>query len=56
MVKTAEARARQGKNAEAVQALRTAWIDGRPAEAANDFRVAEQLEKWDLLREASGFA
>jgi cellulose synthase operon protein C len=56
MVKMAEARARQGKNAEAVQVLRTAWIDGRPAEAANDFRVAEQLEKWNLLSEASGFA
>ncbi len=56
MVKTAEARARQGKNAEAVQALRTAWIDGRPAEATNDFRVAEQLEKWNMLNDASGFA
>ncbi|HTA78403.1 MAG TPA: hypothetical protein VK720_02605 [Terracidiphilus sp.] len=56
MVRAAEARARQGKNAEAVQALQTAWIDGRPAEAANYFRVAEQLDQWSLLDAARGFA
>jgi cellulose synthase operon protein C len=56
MVRAAEARARQGKNAEAVQALQTAWVDGRPAEAANYFRVAEQLDQWSLLDAASGFA
>ena len=56
MVKTAEARARQGKDEEAVQALQTAWIEGRPAEARNAFRVAGQLEKWSLLNEARPFA
>ncbi len=56
MVKAAEARARQGKNTQAVQALQTAWIDGRPAEARNYFRVAEQLEKWNLLDDANDFA
>jgi len=56
MVKAAEARARQGRNADAVQALQTAWVEGRPAEAANYFRVAEQLEKWNLLDAARGFA
>jgi hypothetical protein len=56
MMKTAEARARQGRNKDAVQALRTAWIDGHPAEAKNYFNVASQLEKWDILDEASSFA
>ena len=56
MVKAAEARARQGKNTQAVQALQTAWIDGRPAEARNYFRAAEQLEKWSLLDDANKFA
>jgi tetratricopeptide (TPR) repeat protein len=56
MVKAAEARARQGKNAEAVEALQVAWIEGRPVQADNDFRVAQQLEKWDLLDAARGFA
>ena len=56
MVKTAQERARQGKKAEAVQALQTAWIDGRPADAQNDFKVADQLEKWNLLEEARTFA
>jgi hypothetical protein len=56
MVKTAEARARQGKNKEAVQALRTAWVEGLPAEARNYFRVADRLEKWNLLDDARAFA
>jgi len=56
MVKEAEARARQGRNADAVKALEEAWIAGRPAKAANYFEVAERLEQWGLLDEARKFA
>jgi tetratricopeptide (TPR) repeat protein len=56
MVKAAEARARQGRNAEAVKALEEAWITGRPQQAKNDFEVAARLEEWGLLEEARKFA
>jgi tetratricopeptide (TPR) repeat protein len=56
MVKAAEARARQGRNAEAVKALEEAWITGRPQQAKNDFEVAARLEEWGLLDEARKFA
>jgi tetratricopeptide (TPR) repeat protein len=56
MVKAAEARARQGRGADAVKALEEAWITGRPAKAANDFEVASRLEQWGLLEEARKFA
>ncbi|HEX8711581.1 MAG TPA: tetratricopeptide repeat protein, partial [Terracidiphilus sp.] len=56
MQQVAEARARQGRAAEAVQALQTAWIEGRPVKAANFFSVAAQLEKWNLLDAAQQFA
>lgn len=56
MVKAAEARARQGRNADAVKALDEAWIAGRPPRAANDFEVAERLEQWGLLDEARKYA
>ena len=52
MLKSAEARARQGKNDLAVRALQTAYIEGRPAAAQNPFNVATQLEKWNLLDQA----
>jgi tetratricopeptide (TPR) repeat protein len=56
MVKAAEARARQGRNAAAVKALEEAWITGRPQQAKNDFEVATRLEQWGLLNEARRFA
>ena len=56
MVKAAEARARQGRNADAVKALDEAWIAGRPPKAANDFEVARRLEQWGLLEEARRYA
>ncbi len=56
MLRKAQARARQGKNQEAVQAMQTAWIEGRPVDARNYFRAADQLEKWGLVDEARGFA
>jgi tetratricopeptide (TPR) repeat protein len=55
-LKEAEARARQGRNPEAVQALEEAWIQGHPATAADQFRVAAQLEQWNLLDEARSYA
>jgi predicted Zn-dependent protease len=56
MEKVAELSARQGRGADAVKALETAWIDGRPARAANAFTVAARLEQWGLLDEAQRFA
>jgi tetratricopeptide (TPR) repeat protein len=56
MVKAAEARARQGRGADAVKALEEAWITGRPASAGNCFQVAERLEQWGLLDEARKYA
>jgi tetratricopeptide (TPR) repeat protein len=56
MEKSALARARQGKNDLAVRALQTAWIEGHPAAAQDDFRVAERLESWYLLDQARTFA
>jgi hypothetical protein len=56
MEKVAELCARQGHNADAVKALGTGWIEGRPAKAANSFAVAERLERWGLLDDAQRFA
>jgi hypothetical protein len=56
MEKVAELSARQGRGADAVKALEAAWIDGRPARAANTFTVAARLEQWGLLDEAQRFA
>jgi len=55
MEKEALARARQGKPDLTVKALQTAWIDGRPATAQNYFRVADQLQQWNLLEQARPF-
>src|SRR5208282_3442859 len=56
MEKVAAVRARQGKEKEAVAALQTALIDGRPENAANYFEVARRLESWGMLTEARTFA
>jgi tetratricopeptide (TPR) repeat protein len=56
MVKEAEARARQGRNAEAVKALEAAWITGRPPRATNYVEVATRLEHWGLLDDARNYA
>ncbi|MGA7832216.1 MAG: hypothetical protein WCA21_14760 [Terracidiphilus sp.] len=55
-LKSAAARARQGRNADAIKSLEEAWIEGRPVKAANNFAVASQLEQWGLLSEARSFA
>jgi len=56
MGKLAETRARQGRTADTVKALKTALIDGRPENALNYFEVARRLEAWGMLEEARGFA
>ena len=56
MDKVAEIRARQGRTAEVVGALRTAYIDGKPERAEKYFEVARRLEGWNLLPEARNFA
>jgi tetratricopeptide (TPR) repeat protein len=56
MVKVAELCARQGHNADAVKALETGLIEGRPVKAANSFAVAERLEGWDMLDDARKYA
>jgi hypothetical protein len=56
MEKVALLRARQGKPDLVVKALQTAWIDGRPESAQNEFHVAQQLESWNLLVQAESFA
>jgi transcriptional regulator with XRE-family HTH domain len=55
MVKEALARARQAKPELAAKALQAAWIDGSPATASNYFRVADQLQQWDMLEQARPF-
>jgi predicted Zn-dependent protease len=56
MEKIAEIRARQGKADDAVAALKTALIDGRPEKAENYFEAARRLETWGLLTQARRFA
>jgi tetratricopeptide (TPR) repeat protein len=56
MEKIAELRARQGKNDEAVAALKTALIDGQPDKPENYFAAAHQLEAWGILEQARVFA
>ena len=56
MLKIAEIRARQGRTADAVAALKTALIDGKPERPGNYFDAARRLEAWNLLPEARSFA
>jgi hypothetical protein len=56
MVKIATVRARQGRNEDAIKALQSGWIDGHPAMASDYFRVAAQLESWNMLEDALRFA
>ena len=56
MEKIAEVRARQGKNEEAVAALKTALIDVGLERAENYFEVARRLEGWGILEQARSFA
>ncbi|MGD0680993.1 MAG: hypothetical protein ABR990_02990 [Terracidiphilus sp.] len=55
-VKVAEARARQGRNTDAVKALDDAWIQGRPPRATNYVEVTTRLEQWGFLDDARNYA
>lgn len=52
----AKVRVRQGKVDLAVQALKTIWSDGHQERAFDDFRIAKQLEEWELIDPARQFA
>jgi predicted Zn-dependent protease len=56
MEKIAEVRSRQGRNDDAVAALKTALIDVGPERAENYFEVARRLESWGILEQARAFA
>ncbi|MFI5096858.1 MAG: hypothetical protein ACHQT6_02680 [Candidatus Acidiferrales bacterium] len=56
MEKIAEVRARQGRNDDAVAALKAALIDVGPERAENYFEVARRLESWGILEQARVFA
>ncbi len=56
MEKLAAVRARQGKTQEAVAALQSALIEGRPDNAGNYFEVSRRLENWGMLDQARAFA
>jgi len=56
LIKVGELRARTGRNAEAVSALRTAIIGGRNETAGADFEIAEQLDSWHILPDAVSYA
>ena len=56
MGKIAEIRARQGRTADAVAALKVALIEGKPERPGNYFEAARRLEAWSMLPEARSFA
>ncbi len=56
MVAVAQIRAQQGRKQDAVAALEKAWISGHPAAAADDFKVAKQLQQWNMLAESRTYA
>jgi tetratricopeptide (TPR) repeat protein len=56
MEKLAEVRARQGRTADVVAALKTALVDGRLENAAKYFAAAQRLESWGMLTSARTFA
>ena len=56
MEKVAEVRARQGKNDDALAALKRALIEGRPQRAEVFFAMAEKLESWGMVKEARPYA
>ena len=56
MVRIATVRARQRRNEDAVKALQRAWIEGHPVSSSAYFRVATQLEAWNMLDDSLHFA
>ena len=56
MVKVAETRARLGQKDQTIDALRTAFIEGKAAKADAYFEIASKLEQWNWLAEAMQYA
>ena len=56
MVKVAENRARLGQKGLAIDALRTAFLEGRAAKADAFLEIAARLEQWNWLPEARQYA
>lgn len=56
IAKVAEIRTRQGRRAEAVEALKKVLIEGRPETPSIYFVAAARLEQWNMLAEARQFA
>ena len=56
MVSTARVRARQGRSADAADALKTAYLGGPKHNPHDFFQVATQLEQWNFLDDAARFA
>jgi cellulose synthase operon protein C len=56
MEKIAEVRARQGRNDDAVAALRKALVEGRPPRPEVFFAMATRLESWGMLQQARQYA
>src|SRR5260370_15623745 len=56
LIKVGELRARTGRNAEAVSALRTAIIGRRNETAGADFDIADRLDSWHILPDAVTYA
>src|SRR5258707_15526455 len=56
MEKVAEIRARQNQPDAAIQALKVAFLDGRPETPGKYFTVAERLAGWGMLAPARAYA
>jgi tetratricopeptide (TPR) repeat protein len=56
MVAEAQVRAQQGRKDDAIAALQKAWISGHTATASDEFKVADQLMRWNMLAESRSFA
>lgn len=56
MEKVAEIRARQGRAAEAMAALKIALIEPKPNRPGSYFEAARRVEGWGLLEQAQGLA
>jgi tetratricopeptide (TPR) repeat protein len=56
MERIAEIRARQGRAADTIAALRTAYLEGRSDSPQPNFDVADRLDRWGMTAEAVSFA
>jgi len=56
MVAEAEVRAQQGRKQDAIAALQKAWITTSTPVASDEFRIAAQLNSWNMLPESRSFA